>query len=226
MGVSMKNDRHTRAGFFDIRLLLFAAALALGSFAGNAQDFKRQYKNAKDFFKEGRYNLAMESFKVLMVYDKNNPYAEYASFYYAQSALKQNFSAVARDMLIQIKRLYPGWDQINEVNYWLAKIYFDKGEYFQGMRILAEIKQEDYLEQQEIGKFKRHYLFRITDPEVLRMMWEEYPNDLEVGKRLAMAIGSQPYLNQDRALMCIVDDNKSSQQADTTINTKEERKML
>ncbi len=168
---------------------------------GQSQDFKKQYKNAKDFFKDGKYNLAMESFKLLMVYDKNNPYTEYASFYYAQAALRQNYSAVARDMLLQIKKLYPEWDQINEVNYWLAKIYFDKGEYFQGMHLLSQVKQEDYLEQQEISKVKRHYLMRLTDPEVLRMMWEEYPEDADVGKSLARAIALQPYASQDKALL-------------------------
>lgn len=175
--------------------------LALFSFASSAQDFKRQYKNARDFFQEGKYNLAMEAFKPLMVYDKNNPYTEYASFFYAMSALRQNYSAVARDMLLQIKRLYPAWDQMNEVNYWLARIYFDKGEYFQGMRLLTEVKQEDFLEQQEVARIKRYYLMRITDPEVLRMMWEEYPDDVEVAKPLARSIALQPNPLQDQALL-------------------------
>ncbi|MDZ4714706.1 MAG: hypothetical protein SH819_04480 [Cytophagales bacterium] len=177
---------------------LLVGALILGAFQPVAsQDFKRQYKNAKDFFKEGKYNLAMESFKPVMVYDKENPYVEYASFYYAQAAMRQNFSAVARDMLLQIKRLYPGWDQMNEVNYWLAKIYFDKGEHFQGMNLLMQVKQEDYLEVQEISRLKRFYLARISDPEILRLMWEEYPNDADVGKFLAKAIGRQPEGKQD-----------------------------
>jgi TolA-binding protein len=48
-----------------------------------AQDPKRQYKSAKEFYASGKYNLAMEMFKPLMTYDKNNPYTEYAAFYYA-----------------------------------------------------------------------------------------------------------------------------------------------
>lgn len=186
---------HRFAGIF-LAVVFSGLSLAVG-----AQDFKKQYKNAKDFFRDGKYNLAMEAFKPLMVYDKNNPYTEYASFYYAQCALRQNYSAVARDMLLQIKRLYPEWDQINEVNYWLAKIYFDKGEYFQGMRALAEVRQEDFIEQEEIARVKRHYLSRISDPEILRMMFEEYPNDIEVGKLLARAIALQPFGRQDTALL-------------------------
>lgn len=171
------------------------------SFVLSAQDFKRQYTNARGFFQEGKYNLAMEAFKPLMVYDKNNPYPEYASFYYAMAALRQNYGAVARDMLLQIKKLYPEWDQMSEVNFWLAKIYFDKGECFQGMRTLAEVKQEDYLEQQQITRIKRHYLLRISDPEILRMMWEEYPDDAVVGHCLARAIALQPYPQQDQELL-------------------------
>jgi hypothetical protein len=182
-------------------VLAFPIAIGMvGMTTLSAQDFKKLYKHARDFYNEGQYNLAMEAFKPLMVYDKNNPYPEYASFFYALSALNQNYSTVARDMLLQVKRLYPDWDQMNEVNYWLSKIYFDRGEYFQGMYILKEVKQEDYIEQQEIRKVKRYYLTRIKDPEILRMMWEDYPDDEEVGKCLARAIAFQPLPAQDLEL--------------------------
>lgn len=166
-----------------------------------AQDPKKQYKNAKEFFTEGKYNLAMESFKTLLIYDKSNPYVEYASFYYALSAQKQNYFAVAKDMLLQIKKLYPEWDQMNEVNYWLAKLYFDQREHFQGMHVLQEVKQEDFIEMEEIAKLKRHYLIQITDPEILRMMWEDYPNDQEVGRALARCISLQERMQQDKDLL-------------------------
>ncbi len=169
--------------------------------ASIAQDFKKQYKNAKDFFNEGKYNLAMASFQPLMTYDKNNPYPEYASFYYAQAAIRQNYLALAKDQLLSMKKLYPQWDQMNEVNFWLAKIYFDQGEYFQGMHILQLVKQEDFIESQEIAKMKKFYLSQIADPEILRMMLEEYPQDIEVGKSLARAIGKQSPALQDRALL-------------------------
>ncbi len=180
------------AGFFC--LLLMAHGVT-------AQDPKRQYKNAKEFFVERKYNLAMESFKPLLTYDKDNPYTEYACFYYAQSALRQNYLAVARDMFLQIKKLYPAWDQMNEVNYWLAKIYFDQREYFQAMYILKDVRQEDFIEAQEISRLKRHYLSQITDTEVLSMMLEEYPQDPDVGKSLARSITHQPYAQQDRVLL-------------------------
>ncbi len=189
------------SGFTQFVRIAFCALSLFAFQVAGAQDPKHQYKNASEFFSEGKYDLAMETFKPLLAYDKDNPYSEYASFYYAMAALRQNYFAVAKDMLLQIKKTYPEWDQLNEVNYWLAKIYFDQREYFQGMHVLREVKQEDYLEMQEIAKFKRHYLTRITDPEILRMMWEEYPLDVEVGYALALAISQQTPVIQDKVLL-------------------------
>ena len=176
--------------------------LSLFSFASlQAQDPNRQYKNSKEFFVEGKYNLAMESFKPLLTYDKGNSYVEYACFYYALSAFRLNYFAIAKDMLLQIKKVYPEWDQMNEVNYWLAKLYFDQQEYFQGMHVLESVKQEDFIEMEEIVNLKRHYLAQITDPEILRMMWENYPKDNEVGMALARSISRQPPAQQDIELL-------------------------
>ncbi len=165
----------------------------------NGQDFKRKYTHAKELFDAGSYNLAMEAFKSLIPYDKNNPFTEYASFYYAISAEKQGYSAVAKEMLLLVKRLYPEWDQQDEINYWIAKIYFDQHEYFQALRMLNEIRSASF-EQDGIA-MKRNYLGVVTDVETLRMMLEEYPQDEEVGRALAVAISVQPFLLQDLQLL-------------------------
>ena len=165
----------------------------------NAQDYKRQYKNAKELFDAGSYNLAMESFKALIPYDKNNPYTEYASFYYAISAARQGYPAVAKEMLLLEKRLYPEWEHQDEINYWLAKIYFDQSEYFQALKILDEIRSASF--EQDANAMKRNYLPAISDVETLRMMLEEYSQDEEVGHALASAISLQPFLQQDRQVL-------------------------
>ena len=165
----------------------------------NAQDFKRQYSHAKDLFDAGSYNLAMEAFKALIPYDKNNPYTEYASFYYSISAERQGYPAVAKEMLLLVRRLYPEWDQQDEINYWLAKIYFDQREYFQAMRFLDEIVSASF--EFDMNSMKANYLRDITDVEILRMMLEEHPQDEEVGYALASAISLQPYLEQDQQLL-------------------------
>jgi len=165
----------------------------------DAQDHKRQYRTAKEFFNDERYNLAMEAFKPLTVYDKSNIYVEYASFYYALSAYHQKFNSVARDMLLQVKKLYPDWDQQPEVNYWLAKIYFDQRQYFQAMQVLKEYPALSG--QNNVQVMKEHYLSKIEDVETMRMMWEEHTEDITVGKALAKAISKQPFLEQDSRLL-------------------------
>lgn len=162
--------------------------------AAGAQDFKRQYKHAKELFDDGSYNLAMEAFKPLITYDKNNPYSEYASFYYAVAA-QRPYPAVARDMFVQIRKLYPSWDQIDEVNLSLARLYFDQHEYFQALLILDEIRKEDM--RADVKAMKRHYLKEVDDSETLEMMLEEHPDDEEVGRALAFSIAKQPYLGRD-----------------------------
>ena len=164
-----------------------------------AQDYKRQYRTAREFYDEGNFGLAMEAFKPVIVYDKNNPYVEYASFFYALSAYHQNFASVAKDMLLQIKELYPNWNQIDEVNYWLAKIYFDQRQYFQAMQVL--IQSPLLANQENVALMKAHYLSQIDDTETLRMMWEEHPEDKVVGKALAKSISRLPFLEQDTRLV-------------------------
>src|SRR6188768_523990 len=82
-------------------LVCLFALLATSTFG--QVDYNRQYTNAKELFKAGKYNLAMESFKPLIPYDQNNRYSEYASFYYALAAYHQGYKAVAKDMFNQIR---------------------------------------------------------------------------------------------------------------------------
>ena len=165
----------------------------------NAQDFTRQYNHAKELFDAGSYNLAMEAFKALIPYDKSNPYTQYATFYYAISAEKQGYPAIAKEMLLLVRRLYPEWDHNDEINYWLAKIYFDQHEYFQALMLLDEIRSASL--EEDVKRMERNYLNTITDAETLHMMLEEHPQDEEVGHALASAIALQPFLQRDLQLL-------------------------
>jgi tetratricopeptide (TPR) repeat protein len=164
-----------------------------------AQDFKRQYRQAKDLFEEASYSAAMEAFKVLTVYDPANPYPEYASYYYALSAERLGYASVAKDMLLQIKKLYPTWDQMNEVNYWLCKIYFERREYFQGLLIASQITDPSF--QSGLSELKRVYLANIDDIETLKMILEDYPQDKEAARALVKLLGKQPVHLQETELI-------------------------
>ncbi len=82
-----------------ITRLLFSVTLALTTVVLHAQvDYNKQFTNGKQLFREGKYNLAMETLKPLLAYDARNPYGEYASFYYAIAAYHQGYKAVAKEI--------------------------------------------------------------------------------------------------------------------------------
>ncbi len=168
-------------------LILFV----LGFITAGAQDLKRQYKHARQLFDSRDYGLAMEAFKPLIVYDKDNPSPEYSSFYYAVSAYELGYKAVAKDMFLQTRNLYPHWDQMPEVNYWLAKLYFDQREYFQGLHVLHELQANQISE--DIVLMKRHYLAQIDDIETIKMASEEYPTDPEIARVFVKLLGREAF---------------------------------
>lgn len=174
-------------------ILLFFLVFTSSNLVG--QDFKKQYRQAKDLFEAAQYSQAMDAFQSLTIYDSENPYPEYASFYYALSAHRMGFTTVAKDMLLQIKRLYPTWDQQDEVNFLLAKIYFDQREIFQGMRVALSIENKNF--KQDIENLKKSSLANVSDAETLKMLLEDFPNDEVVAKNLARALSKLEFPNQE-----------------------------
>ncbi|MBX2962297.1 MAG: ABC transporter substrate-binding protein [Cyclobacteriaceae bacterium] len=173
--------------------------LSIVNFVAAQVNYQQQYVNAKALYKEGKYNLAMESFKPLVSYDKNNPFPEYASFYYALSAYQQGYGSVAKDMFVQIKQLYPTWDQLDEVNLWLAKLHFDNGEYFQAMNQLSAIKNQK--SQADVQRIKKGGLANLSDKSTLQRMQQEYSNDAVVGERLAQVLSKSGETPEEKQLL-------------------------
>ncbi|MFO0330702.1 MAG: tetratricopeptide repeat protein, partial [Bacteroidota bacterium] len=107
----MKSPVKRASVLFRNRLLL---AFFVFSFSiSAAQDFKKSYRKAKELFQNGKYSEAMDAFNALTVYDKNNPYTEYAQFFYGLSAQRLGFYTVAKNQWVQLRRSYPQWTQID-----------------------------------------------------------------------------------------------------------------
>ena len=181
---------------FEILNILLLSLLTCGTIF--AQDFKRDFKKAKELYHEGVYSLAMDAFKPLMIYDRNNPYPEYACFYYALSAHRLGFSLIAKEMFLQTKKVYSEWDQSDEINYWLVKIYLEQREYFRAWQIAGEIKDPSL--KPDIDALKVNALSKLDDAETLNMLLEENPHDPLISFALAKAIGKQPGMT-DAALL-------------------------
>lgn len=175
-------------------------------------DYPKQYQNGKDLFRQGQYNLAMETFKPLIAYDQKNQYAPYASFYYALAAYKQGYRAVAKDMLLQIKSVHSRWDKLEEVNLWLATIYLEDGDYFQGIKMLNAI-QDKKLEE-TIQGLKRQHLSGIVDAETLKMMLEEFPKDRVVARALARILAKNLADDEDKQALEMLIERFGFERAD------------
>lgn len=180
-------------------LIVNCQLLIVNSALGQTTNYDQQYAISRKLFTEGKYNLAMESFKKLIPYDAGNPYREYASFYYAVSAYHQNFKAVAKDMFGQIKTLYPNWDKIDEVSIWQAKIHFDNKEYFQGFKLLSELKNEKT--QKELTDLRKQAISGVQDVETLKRMLDEYPKDAVIGEKLAHELSKNQTGKEDQKLL-------------------------
>lgn len=179
-------------------IYIFLAALFQISAFGQV-DYTKQYFNAKNLFREGKYNLAMESFKPLMNSDRANQYAEYSTFYYALSAYNLGYKSLAKTNFNQIKTLHPAWDKMDEVNFWIGRINLEDKDYFQGLKTLSLVQDKNL--QTTIEAMKTKSISEITDVETLKMMREEYPKDSVVAKVLAAALAKDLQNSENKALL-------------------------
>ena len=186
-----------RSGFPTMIRTGLVVIILLAGFLATAQiDYNRQYFNGKDLFRQGKYALAMETLKPLLTYDSKNQFKEYASFFYALSAYRQGFRVVAKDMFNQIKTQHPNWDKIDEVNFWLGKIYFDDKDYFQGLKQFNALPDKAF--EKDIKSVKRMALQDVADVETLNMMHEEFPKDEIIARALATALSRDLGIDENK----------------------------
>jgi hypothetical protein len=182
------------------KLLLILFVFSSLSIIAQEVDYQRAYLNGKGFYREGKYSLAMEALKPAISPADGNPFAAYASFYYALSAYHQAYYPMAKDMLLQIRAQHPRWNQLDEVNFWLGKTYFEMKEFNRGLAALAEIKDTRKLGA-SIEAMAVTYLSTIPEMETLEQLHRERPTDKLVGTLLARKIAAQPIVDQDINLL-------------------------
>ena len=179
-------------------ILLYFLIVNFKVISAQSSNYQQEYLNAKALYNDGKYSLAMEAFKPVIKADKANPFSSYASYYYALAAYKADYPALSRDMFLQIKQLYPKWGQMDEVNFWLAKLYFEQGKTSQGIVTSKEIKR---LDGEIVSTQVSYFLDQIDSLEVLAGLNEEFPDSKEVGKRYAQLIQALPLIEQDRPVL-------------------------
>lgn len=158
-----------------------------------------QFQNGKSLYEEGKYGLARETLKSLMTPGKNNVYSEFASFYYGLSAWHEGFSALARETMMAIRNNNPGWQHIDEVNYWLAVINLHEGDYTRGLSELQRVSNKQL--KGIITDTKKYFIQQLDSIDSVQILHEVFPGDSVVGERLADLIAAKPYRERDMPLL-------------------------
>ena len=173
-----------------MRITIFSVLIS-AFLLGFSQSKQGEYLEAKRQFSLGNYSVAMQAFQSLT---DDAVFGEYASFYYALSALKTGKPKVAEDMWKQIQIKSPDWDKQGEVDFWLTYVAFDQGNMWQAFK-KAEILPE---------KWKTHLIDSFLgqmSPESLDSAYALNPNNRYVGEYYAEAIKAQPYDERDQFML-------------------------
>ena len=179
---------------FTILLLLLASVSAFPQI--QETNFQQEYLNGKQFFREGRYGLAQDTFEKVIPESDGNNFSAYASYYYALCSHRQGYSIQSRDMLLQIKSRYPEWEQMGEVNYWLSLINFELQNTEKALEYSLNIENKE-----EVLQMQRYFLQQINGLDTLMNLLNMFPGSYAVAEQAAYLITKQNFLDRDLALL-------------------------
>ena len=178
--------------------LLFTLSIGF-TLAQRNNTYKNDYDHGKELYSMDRFDLAMEVLKPLTLPTNKNIYSPYAGYYYSLSAYEKGYSYLAEEMLKSILNIYPDWEKVDMVRFWLTKIYFEETDFEKALDVIdniksSEIKEKSYnLVMYEIGK--------MDDYDTVYVLYQRYPGNQALAEILADKIVSQPLLEQDRDLL-------------------------
>ncbi len=155
------------------------------------QTSQSEYLEAKRQFSLGNYRESKLAFQAL---SDDQVFGEYASFYYALSAMKLKEYKVAEDMLKQIQAKFPDWDKKPEVDFWLTYLAFDQGKLYRAFRQVEQLPEtwKNFLIDNSLSKMTL---------EGLDSAYALNPSNQYIGRYYAKAILELPYDERDQLLL-------------------------
>ena len=171
----------------------------LSGFPVFGQGIEEAFEEGKSLFEKEQYALAMVKFAPLTSMESDNPLIPFASYYFAVASYYSGDTPTAKNMFLQIVQKHVGWDQMEEVRYWLAQLFFEEGNYYTAMHHLGEVNSPDY--SQDIVDLKAYHFSKIEDEEVLRSLLSLYPDEKVLAGQLVKAILKQPSNTRDNVLL-------------------------
>jgi ABC-type branched-subunit amino acid transport system substrate-binding protein len=186
---------------------IFSILLLLGVLSdGICQSAESQakYFGGKDLLKAGKYKEAMDQFMPLTSEAEDNPFVQYAHYYYAQAALKAGLLAEGTLMLKQLIAKYPSWEKMNEVNYLFGNILFEQKQYREGMKYLADLKRDL---KDDAEKMEEYYFKNIPVDSLVRLN-KIYPSDEIIVSALASKLATSSDEKEKMLFEYLVQDFK------------------
>lgn len=177
--------------FFTFLLLCLGASYAIGQ----SSDYQRAYLNGKELFRNENYNLAVKAFQEATVDAPDNPFTEYASFFYALASYRDGKMYQAKNMFLQILEKYSGWEKIEEVRYWLGNIYFEESQYELALQQIEKISNLEL--DKQASEMALKFLSQVESMTKLKELLEKFPESRSVAKAIADKINEQPIITRD-----------------------------
>ena len=178
--------------------LLLTVSLGL-AFGQRNNTYKNDFNHGKELYGMGRYEMAMEVLKPLTLPTNKSTYSPYAGYYYSLSAYQKGYSFLSEEMLKSVLEIYPDWEKIDLVRFWLSKIYLEEEEFIQALAVIDKVRSSEINTKCE--DLARYEIGKIEEFEMVYGLYQMYPENKAVGEILADKIVSQPLLDQDRELL-------------------------
>ncbi len=183
-------------------LLFFSLyAIALATIA--QKNHQAEYLEAKRLFATGDYKNAKSAFIELSKEEPGNIFFQYASFYVALSSYNLEEYEEAKNMFLQITQKYPDWDQLPEVNYWLAACYLRLGDHERGFQKVDAARGD--LKPLAV-QLKKEYLSNLDDAAISGLYYT-YAGDQLIAKEYANRLKEGDLSENQELLLEVIQQN-------------------
>ncbi len=178
-------------------LLAFCSTLIVNAQKASSQ-FESTYNSTKQLLDQGKYGLAMQSFKNLLSKGETNELVPYAKFYLGNSAYQNGDKEYAKNVFLELTVKHPNWDEIDAAYLWLSRIGFEQSGVFKGMLYAGKISSNPYLTKSNI--FVKTQI-QGQSLDVLEQLYTNYPENREIAEAYAIELSKLPKDEQPDMLL-------------------------
>jgi ABC-type branched-subunit amino acid transport system substrate-binding protein len=170
--------------FFSV-ILILSLSVATNLHAQKVTNDSK-FRAGIDDYKAGRFAASMEKLLPLTSSSVIYSYSEYAHYYYALAAYQNKKFKESRQMLLQLKNRFPGWNMMNDVNYLLGANNLATGQWKEGLNYFQMIKDKSF--EKDMQSLKHYYLGTITNLPTFISLQKQFPEDRDIALALVKYI--------------------------------------